>query len=260
MKCVFKPFVRVLSLLLSISVLFGTVGCGQDAETDDLTAAAVIKAEEQLITDGITPEDVLAVYNELARDAFRAAYATEEQKSKLIYDLDNFSAKFISFTPPTTNLGKVFYFYYLSSTYYVRGPWRHIEGGTFYREETPEIPNTYEIRLNTRVSCPIRSEDENLAMGISKDAMEEIFKAFDIASFTMTKEWMSAQEDVNLASMGMIVLGETVYEGFSVDKNTIKNATEEQLWALYHAIESLYSINFHYELPQEGKDYAIEIS
>ena len=55
-------------------------------------------------------------------------------------------------------------------------------------------------------------------------------------------------------------LGQTVYQPITIDRETIKNANEEQLWALYNALESAISLNVYNEQPDSSKDYEIELN
>ena len=87
---------------------------------------------------------------------------------------------------------------------------------------------------------------------IPADTFKNLMSVFNNEPFNITDEYV--QDKNELFGLDNHI-GKTAYNSIVFDKYLINNATEEQLWALYNAIESMYSLNFYGELPQNNKNY-----
>jgi len=182
---------------------------------------------EDIQATGITAEDVLAEYDRvalLALNSFILRISDNEEG----FDWKYLSAQFSSLNVSQENMPTS------------NGTW-DLQYEPFHRASN----NKYCLQFNYQGS--FKNEPESLdiiSFYISKEEFENILNAYNIKSFQITEEYLNS-----LGPMGKefysycININTTVYEPFQLTRELIQTSTEEQLWALYNARNSIYALN-----------------
>ena len=93
-----KTITKTTAAILIIAILFGGMGgCANKASTID--PIETTRPLEEIEKTGITPDDVLAAFDELARDMFRSKCDPKEMRESLYYDLDSHIVQFDRISP-----------------------------------------------------------------------------------------------------------------------------------------------------------------
>ena len=258
-----KTITKTTAAILIIAILLGGMGgCTNNAATID--PIETTRPLEEIEKTGITPEDVLAAFDELARDTFRGKYGIKELRESLYYDLDAFVVQFDRISPfefgNRPNNWTLPYFYIEDDPdgFTPFHSWLSLPDSIFYNPNIQPFHDVYTVTLNATVCVANKSDNFQVDLTIPKDAMEKVFAAYGLKSYTMTKE-KAKELDERARVISLTKIDETVYEPLTIDRVVIAESTEEQLWAIYNLLRPIYSIDFYGEYPQEGKDYSVEI-
>ena len=212
-----------------------------------------LRPREEIEQTGITAQDVLDLYDEFARDAIRAFHGFPGNP----IHIDELTGNFISLSPqfiyhPETR-DKIFTPCYIKENNFT--PAHNWLTDSSHQLYNPNISDVGEVHIMTLYvnQDGIGKDDKYLKnFAIPATEFDKLMLAFNNSQFNITNEYVQDKNEL----LGLDKhIGKTAYNSIIFDKDLIANATEDQLWALYNAMESMYSINFYGELPQSNKDY-----
>lgn len=213
-----------------------------------------LRPREEIEQTGITAQDVLDLYDEFARDAVRAYNGFEGSQ----IHLDKLTGDFISLSPqividPTTYDRLPIACYIKETEFKPNQKWLTESSHQLYNPNIQNVGDVYLMTLLVHQHGIGREHDNHLKnFAIPAKEFDKLMLAFNNSQFNITNEYI--QDKNELFELDKHI-GKTAYNSIIFDKDLIANATEDQLWALYNAMESLYSLNFYGELPQNNKDY-----
>ena len=204
------------TLLTAAALVTGMTACDKPKTDDDfnqpLYPIVTVRPQEEIEQAGITAEDVLAVYDNLSLLKIQNIYY--HKKDEWAEDWNYLSAKFTNILPkrrvfPSVNLKE-----FINEPFY-----QSFNGGTY--------------GINYSFSGAIKDEVDNysLEFNINPEPFENIMKSFNIEPFELTDEYW--KENPTYAYDYFYTTGQMVYPSFEITRDTITNANEEQLWALY---------------------------
>lgn len=251
--------------------VYGDIGYTPYSQSDDMAeygekhnpfSALPPKTREQINELGISVDDVISVYDKLALDIVKARYTKSSFAEKYQDYYDSITAQFVSITvnhlieQKKSSSGltyKCHYapFYVKNHTYYPSNHCWFSTGAAFENVKTEEMSRCI---YPTTINCDFVIKNElypcNIAeFGIASDKFEKMMSAFNIENGILTEDEVAFAIS---ASYYSYEIGYKTYEPLVIDRELIKNSNEEQLWALYDLIDSIYLINF------EGKTPVIE--
>jgi len=245
------------SILVASSLLLSSAGCDKNPTFEDLA----VRSEEEIVETGITPEDVLAKYDDLCEFMLEAQHSAPSYKDKLIDDYKNFEASFTEIAPSVRHIaGEPIEnpFYEQIDEYIPYQPWLTMEDSYYYIKNPQTLNNVFLVSIKFKSKLAnLKSNEIADRFAVNAETMEKMLKAFNVKSYVLTAQSDSIAENPYYYGSSF---NKTVYENIKIDRNTIKNATEEQLWSLYNMIDSMISLNFYGEHPQENKEYEININ
>ena len=213
-----------------------------------------LRPREEIEQTGITAEDVIALYNEFARDAVRAHLGFPGNPSHV----SNLSGSFVSILPqmiyhPETREKLFAPCYVKEDNFTPSHDWLTDSTHQLYNPNIQNVEDVYLITLHVQQQGTGRVQDRYLEnFAIPATVFENLMTVLNNERFNITNEY--AQDQNELFELNNCI-GQPAYNTITFDKELLTNANEEQLWALYNAMESLYSLNFYGELPQNDKDY-----
>ncbi len=251
---------KIIFVILAFFLL-GTLGCDQidtnapkipqepkknySCEFEELE----IRQYETIVETGITANDVLALYDELAMKFALAKYGHDPWQDDFDPYLDSIKINFKSIsTASFHNKDKTtsYYEYYAPSVFaYLSHNWLTDPRGEYYINAShKEIHNVYCITFNAEMSIEDEFfydfEIQHMYVGIS--AFENVLKSFKVPSFEMTSDFASTCKIPLHASNHC---GEMVYEPFVFDREVVKKADTNQLWAMYNFVKPICDVNFN---------------
>lgn len=221
-----------------------------------------IRPVDEIEQTGIKAEDVLALYDDLAEKCVEAHHSTTSWKDNLGDRFTDLDGQFVSITPTSSYVTKD-----RQSNYklpiYTRLPyfstsnnWILMPDSQYFNPNNSVIFDDNIYKTDLLINCNLdgdRLSSLRVDCGIYKDDFEAVLKAFNVPSFALTEEYFSSDPN---ASTDLIedlksgnIFGNTVYEGITIDRQLLQNATQEQLWALYNMIDNIIEINFNCTVP-----------
>lgn len=234
----------------------------QGGNVQNITPITTTRSPEEIEETGLTANDVLAAYDELASDVFAAIFKEPENSY-----YDGYSCSFVSISPMQMDFNngdgsfsrQTIPYYHKEDKFRPMQFWFNNEGGSFYGLNNQQIDNVYLVSLNLqfiRGSEVIHRTNNNWL--ITEDVMANLMQAYDSDPFFVT------QDTINASSQPESVFcfapeDDMVYQPITIDRELIKNSNEEQLTALMNAIQSMYSLNFYGKLPEPNQNYNFEI-
>lgn len=210
------------------------------------------RTKEEIATTGLTAQDVLNAYDQLATDISKAYYsdacsfAPQEIRKSVVAKFESISTYQFSFWNPNTSSNEIvvcpFYAFYPN---YNPG----VNFGAYYSSSIPEI-SAYVITLSMKCYIDGVITDKFFTVGVEENQFEQTMTAFGKKSFFLEHDtFMEKLEKVDDYSDFSIFYEQNAYEPITISRETILNATPEQLKALYTMISSIRSIGFEYKLP-----------
>lgn len=203
------------------------------------------------VEDGITAEEVLALYDDFATKLLNFEDARPDTKVE---------GEFISITPIQDDMSNpvktIIYerpYFAMEDEYQPLHYWVYDKLGL---DNVPSFENSiYKVCINTIKSHDGYSYEKSLNnFGVNREIMESLFNAFKIQKFTLTNNHIAGLPNESFCSDHV---GKEVYEPITISKDTIKNATPEQLKILKELIDSLISINIYAQYPEIEQEYDI---
>lgn len=256
---------RTVATALTLAILISLVGCAwpqgsigthtkhprisDDRFTGEtLPAVMEVRPKEEIEQNGITPEDVLAIYDQWAMLALHHWWA--DSKERWGDDFNDLSAAFNSITPiMVTDLDfETDERMYRMKAYYIEE--MDFDGTNYWQTDA----QTYEETIyKIRVTIDVGYKGEvfswgDFDVGILEADFLPIAEGFGSEPFEITQEKLI--EIYGKHTLITTLDGGTGYSAFIIDRQTLLGITDQTLlWSLYNAAKnSLYSINFrdHY--------------
>ena len=259
-----KPALRVAAIaLIAVMLLTGLTACGvpefikdifnkdDKIEIDKTNQPPQLEMRplEEIKETGITSEDVLAALDNLAKEFFLAG---ELYRFEGLEDYrDDLTYRFSGITPNDT---------YIPVSGDPDGKWEERQKPFYvstlihyadhrWLDEIKEFNNVYNLNFSYIAYLGNKPREFYVkSLAITKEEFESIMKAGNIDSFEINKEYTDS-----LGPKGSAYENFWEYQAYpdiTIDREFIENASEEQLWALYNAINgSLTSINLYGKLP-----------
>lgn len=223
-----------------------------------------IRPIEEIEQSGITAEDVLALYDDLAEKCVEAHYATTNWKDELGERFNELDGQFISISPTTINeIGYennyILPFYLQASVFKPSNRWSTESSSPYYTNQKFINEEIYETILTIKQNFGEKSGTKAYQWGVPKASFDKVLKAFNTPTTILDKETIEGKipnayfyqiEENNL-------WGTSAYNSVSLSRETISNATQEQLWALYDLITDMIELNFNATLPQLDSEQEI---
>ena len=247
-KNIKKGAIRATATALTAATLIGGLTA---CEIETLTQLEVRPIEE-IEETGIKAEDVLALYDNMAKNYFERLYGnfsdSEKAASIIKYEFTNITP--LESAVPTTED-------------YLFGPFETIIDPFYYSLDTYTIVSwlAYDTTKLSNI-CPINfnykaySKDnvfdyQVTACGISPADLNSIIEAFNLKPFEITPEYIDSLGYAAISYQHLT--GKTAYPSLTINRELIENANEQQLWSLYNAAtNSIYSINFEAKQPEDN--------
>lgn len=240
-KKVYSYLKRTTALAAVAAMLAAGTACDEfslpNLNTSNTTASQTnketLKTREQLEQEGITAEDVLKVYDNLAAKISEKSETYNDLYKGLKTDFVKISTPFIGFLGVRN--------YYKADDFTPSENW-HTNPATINNV----YPISFQVQTQKESFSPL--EDE-ATFGIDADTFEKLMSAFNQQSKIFKEEdfephHLMFKEDFEF------LLDKEVYPYFTITRETINNATEEQLWTLYNTFESIRIINFNEPSPE----------
>jgi len=195
--------------LTAATLLVGATGCGLFSNETKFPIVSV-KPFEEIQEQGITAQDVLNLY-----DYYSLQHLYHYLDSAQGYlNFDKLSAQFEHITVDNFNGGA------------------HPEPFFHNMFSYPSWDNGYFVGFYYDAAYGKKSETTYKSALIPQVEFEDLMKVFNVKSFELTDEYWAnnPQEAENYGYR----TEDIVYEPFVFSRETIQNANEEQLWALYN--------------------------
>lgn len=207
----------------------------------------VLRSDEEIEATGLTVEDVLAYYDTLAWDFERLFWEDTLKRHGLDVDRD-LSAQFEridvlndNFDEPTEDF-----------PFYGMHPKGHEVHFFWLDESYNSFKNIYDINLYTTIVGDQKSNHAITDLGVYKDQFEPVAEMMGSKQFLLTSEQLiNFVENTHTSQATRMGWYENtmVYEPFQITRETIENATQEQLYLLYDFAKSIRSINIDLKDP-----------
>ncbi len=234
--------VKCLAALLIAAALSVAACCKGDSGTGGLifgnsseaTPYPVItpRPQDEIEKTGVTKEDVINTINYEFQDCLVAFYKDRRPGA-------NVSVKFNCLRPDLSNAEQPDKVYFFAESYATnhQSDWEKV------KPEKEYFNNIYagSVNIELMVNGKTTSVDY-VNIGMSQDSFEKMCDTFGYESAIVDWQYI---EDHDLSPT---FFGRKVYPGFEINEETINNATQEQLNAIYDVFKSLIDINIY------GKD------
>lgn len=211
------------------------------------------RTKEEIATTGLTAQDVLNAYDQLVTDISKAYYsdsaysfAPQEIRKSVVAKFESISTYQFSFWNPNTSSNEIVVcpFYAFHPNYFPG-----VNFGAYYSSSIPEIP-AYVITLSMKCYIDGVITDKFFTVGVEENQFEQTMTAFGQKSFFLEHDtFMEKLEKVDDYNDFSQFYNQKAYEPMEISRETIMNATPEQLKAIYTMISSIRSIGFEYKLP-----------
>ena len=183
-----------------------------------------VRPREEIENSGITAADVLARFDEIMQQ--RAEFFYGKAEASIV---DRVETQFVGITPSKLETTEGYALTQKFDFYFVKNFLENHEAYTreyFGKEFAPHhtIGNVYVVDI------AYWEELDGYAV------KEEL------------KDWGIAQREFEAV---LAAFGRTATEAFTIDRELIEGATEEQLWLLYDMAETIYMINIEGRLPED---------
>ena len=228
---------------------------GDTYKEEELPPTIEHRTDEEIAQTGLTAQDVLNAYDQLAIDVAKAFY-THDQYSALPDEVKNsITAEFESITP-----WSYFYidnesgdavtvtapFHALNKEFEAKQQWQG------YKENAGHIFPAYSTTLNFKTYIDGVCFNQTINnIGVEQNQFEQMLSTFNKESYFMDQTTLLSKIDESQFRKFEQYLYQNVYEPLNITRDLINNATPEQLKSLYAIIESIRSITFDQELPQQ---------
>ena len=210
------------------------------------------RTEEEIAATGLTAQDVLNAYDQLATDIMRLHYSDstynyipQEMAESLVAKFESISTWRHEFYNTNTHL-----YEFTACPFYAFDP-NYLPQSDFagYNDSIPNIP-AYVITLSMECYIDGVVFDRFKTVGVEENQFEQTMTAFGQKSFFLEHDtFMEKLEQVDDYNDFSQFYNQKGYEPMEISRETIMNATPEQLKAIYTMISSIRSIGFEHKLP-----------
>ena len=247
------------TVLTAAMLLGGMTGCGDfgfnSNNYEQKFPISTVRPIEDIEEQGITAQDVLAAYDTISLAALKGLMASSKDDYGSRWDC--FSAKFEGITPC-----EQFVFTEGADGTMKQNPFlfpvnNYVPNHLWLNDSAISYDNVYEINFNYTGDITTTTLDRTIShLGISEQDFVAIMESFNIQPFELTSEYLDSLDFS--APLYEDYLGQLVYPAFSLNREMILNANEEQLWALYNAAtNSISNINFLEPVLDNSKEQTI---
>lgn len=253
------------ALALSVATLLGATGCESQLGSLKQYDTPPIRPIEEIEQTGIKAEDVLALYDDLAEKCVEAHYSVTNWKDLLgdkFYDLDG---AFVSITPETTNeIGYEDNYslpFYLTTNHFSPSNLWSTEISSPYYANNKEFfyEDIYKTNLTVNMNLDKSTDTLTFEWGIPKSKYDEVLSALNTPTTTLNKSDLEGKIPNNFYYLidYKNLWGTPAFDAIPITRETILNATPNQLWALYNLINCMIELNFNGNLPETSTEESI---
>jgi len=265
---------KSLLAFLTVSVLLTANGCRNDNDNNtpyntnevytdgdgkyhgpqhDPFTMEETRPREEIEQTQITAKDVLASYDKLALEIFHTEFSKDSTSDEYKPYYDSTTAQFTSLTTDNyiffkdTANGQVktnnfLPFYIKRYVYNSPHTWFFKFGKLENIDPQPMFNCVYPTTFN--MDFVLKNEKYSLSIdgfGVNSNDFEKLMSVFGVKTNTLKEHQVSFADD---PLFFVNEIGYTTYEPIIINRETIKNANQDQLWAIYNLLEGMYSINF----------------
>lgn len=217
------------------------------------------RTEEEIAETGLTAQDVLNAYDQLCLDILKDMYS-DNYYSDLSKDAYNkISAQFESITPwffkkYSSDKSEILRFdspfYAVRPNYFPKQFWQSMSSDI---GEFPAVPITINIKAFADGVCFTETIPN---AGIAPEQFANTMSSFGIKPYTLDYDTLyeSTKNIGNGIDSFFHFLNQTAYEPMHITRETILNATPEQLESLYGMLSSTRSIVLEQKLPENSAE------
>lgn len=233
---------------------------GEQYKEEDLPPVINHRTEEEIAQTGLTAQDVLNAYDQLAIDIARAftthdAYISlpEETRNKVVAEFESLSPWSFYYGDPIS--GKTLTvnapFYALDPNFEAKQPWQR------YKGDFSDIFPAYSTTLTFKAYIDGVAFTQKLYnVGVEQTQMETLLKLLNQESFYLDDTTLKNITDTP-ESFERFLFSD-VYTPITITKDLIKGASPEQLEGLYNILSSIRSITLNQSLPQSTTDLEMQ--
>ncbi len=205
------------------------------------------RTEEEIAQTGLTAQDVLNAYDQLATDIMKEHYSSDFYVYLPNDVRENVAGRFESITPwsyetPTEDGLEYERF---TAPFYAINP-------NFMPDFTDTTFPSYPVTINQKAYVDgVAYEKDFFNAGVEVTQFEKTMDVFGQKTYFLDYDTFVEQvEKVNDPVNFWVFIEQDAYEPIEITRETIMNATPEQLQALYNMISSIRSINLEQKLPE----------
>jgi len=217
---------------------------------------------------GITVDDVLARYDELATKIAKATIACNENvKDTFADEMDNVDGVFYAITPKLYPLDLGYSYkapiYASFSDQVLSAYWNYIPDSEYYRERTRvfDQDEIYKVTFEFGDNTMDLSHHFTTDFGIPVKQFDEILSGLNIQKTMIDKEALEAAGAApNFLSelYQSDLFGKEAYSGTPITRKMILSINPEThqdlLWSLYNLADDMEKLNFEYKLPKSNTE------
>lgn len=258
-----KGLVRCTAISLTAAALLGVLaGCESFGLASTQYDSPPIRPIEEIEQTGITAEDVLAKYDELAEKCVEEHYYATNWKDKLgdrFYDLDGqfVSISLVPYNEIQFGDNYILPFFLTTDYFQLTNRWSTEPESPYYTEDRDfNGEEIYMVLFTFYVNLDKPTDTMSFDWGIPKTSLDNVLKTLNFPTRILVREELEG----NISPIDISIIdrrnlwGTKVFDYKAIDRNLIKNASEEQLWALYNLINDMIELNFNGRLPANASE------
>lgn len=207
------------------------------------------RTEEEIAETGITAEDVLAEFDNLVWDInnkkqIKAIYTLVPDEADYYLSLLSTSAKFVKITTSSYGTNEQLPFYGINTSLNF-----HNQGSLHYNEGC-EIAflDTYPLRIYYHDISNGHAQHSSNIVGAYKDQFQPIADKLSPYRCVLTEDIINKRY-TRAGFIAYDYLDQVTYDSFDITRETIENASEEELHLLYDLAKSIRSISLDLKYP-----------
>lgn len=224
-------------------------------DESDLPPAIEHRTEDEIAETGLSAQDVLNAYDQLAIDIAKALYASnyyrdlsEDAYKKMAVQFESIGTW--EYDAPAGNGDwtiKTAPFYATDPYYTAQQTWQSFKMD--YSHKFPAVPTTLKFKTFLDGVC-FTTTIQNA--GIEPNQFAQTMEAFGNKPEVVTDEYLEAH--VDKPEDFVKFMDQNAYPALTISRDLINNATPEQLEALYNMLSSLHSIILDQSLPDAANN------
>lgn len=233
-----------------VSIINPNLGLEDNRPTGEHYIVPTMRSDDEIQETGITAQDVLALYDNLTTNIIGVQYAGLDFLNEDYYpDGKKYSASFVSIDTKVGWEDRICPVYGITQRFDDFPKWFNRD-----RNDPIIVDDMYDIGIhyNGIDSHNVIYNDECLNTLIDKSLFEPLAESLGHKKFLLTEE----KDQEYWYETGYIetdfYIDTNVYERFTITRETIENATDEQLELLYSIGKSIWDFMFNLNFPDKS--------